>query len=98
VSWEVELAAHLAAGGVPVPRVKPLADGKVVGKLDSAEGVRPFTLAEFIEATNRDRRSMTTSMPPSDGWLPPSTTPLTASAPSAAGDRRYGAGLTIRSR
>jgi Ser/Thr protein kinase RdoA (MazF antagonist) len=49
VSWEVELAAHLAAGGVPVPQVQPLADGKLVGKLDSAEGIRPFTLAEFIE-------------------------------------------------
>jgi Ser/Thr protein kinase RdoA (MazF antagonist) len=49
VSWEVELAAHLAAGGVPVPQVQPLADGKLVGTLDLAEGVRPFTLAEFIE-------------------------------------------------
>jgi Ser/Thr protein kinase RdoA (MazF antagonist) len=49
VRWEVELAAHLAAGGIPVPQVYPLADGKFVGKLDSAEGVRRFTLTEFIE-------------------------------------------------
>jgi Ser/Thr protein kinase RdoA (MazF antagonist) len=45
VNWEVELAAHLAASGVPVPQVQPLADGK----LDSAEGIRPFTLADFSE-------------------------------------------------
>ena len=51
VTWEVELAAHLAAGGVRF-RTCNLAAGKVV--VHSARPRDPAVqLAEFIEATNR---------------------------------------------
>jgi Ser/Thr protein kinase RdoA (MazF antagonist) len=48
IRWETGLSAHLTASGVPVPRVRPLADGTEVGLLEAAEGIRPFILSEYV--------------------------------------------------
>ncbi|HEY0470987.1 MAG TPA: phosphotransferase [Kribbella sp.] len=51
VHWESDLSAHLDEAGMLVPRVRPLADGSLVGLLDAAEGARPYTLSSFIVGT-----------------------------------------------
>lgn len=48
VSWEAELAGHLAADGIAVPTVRPLADGRLGGLLEAPEGGRPFLLFQYI--------------------------------------------------
>lgn len=48
VAWELEFATHLARCGVPVARVRALADGQLVGELDAPEGPRPFCLTEYV--------------------------------------------------
>jgi Ser/Thr protein kinase RdoA (MazF antagonist) len=51
IRWETGLSAHLIAGGLATPAVRPLPDGDPVGLLDAPEGPRPFVLQEFVDGT-----------------------------------------------
>src|SRR5689334_12094543 len=44
VQWEVELEQWLSEHGAPVPTVIPLANGRLFGLLEAAEGTRCFAL------------------------------------------------------
>lgn len=51
VGWEAELVDHLVATGIPVPPVVPMQGGRLVGELESPEGIRPFLLSEYVEGS-----------------------------------------------
>lgn len=54
VAWEADLQAYLAANGIGVVPIIPLADGSLTGALETHEGPRPMTLSSFIEGIKPD--------------------------------------------
>lgn len=54
VAWEADLQGYLAAQGIGVVPIIPLAGGSLTGALETAEGTRPITLSPYVEGTKPD--------------------------------------------
>lgn len=94
VAWEQELIAHLAASGVPVSPVVPLADGRLTGVVEAPEGPRPYAMVEFVEG-DKPQQPFTDELYHAYGRLAAGLHQAADSFRSTHYRRRFGLELTL---